>query len=113
MSPRPNEDHMTTATQYVDRLTATIPDFPTPGILFRDLTPVFADADAFRAIIDELAARFEGRFDAVAGVEARGFLLAAAVAYATHTRLFPSARRASCRVRCSARTTDSSTAPPP
>ncbi|CAH0203387.1 Adenine phosphoribosyltransferase [Plantibacter sp. T3] len=89
MSPRPNEDHMTTATQYVDRLTATIPDFPTPGILFRDLTPVFADADAFRAIIDELAARFEGRFDAVAGVEARGFLLAAAVAYATHTRLVP------------------------
>jgi adenine phosphoribosyltransferase len=80
---------MTTATQYVDRLTATIPDFPTPGILFRDLTPVFADADAFRAIIDELAARFEGRFDAVAGVEARGFLLAAAVAYATHTRLVP------------------------
>lgn len=89
MSARPNEDQMTTATQYVDRLTATIPDFPTPGILFRDLTPVFADADAFRAIIDELSEHFAGRFDAVAGVEARGFLLAAAVAYATHTRLVP------------------------
>ena len=60
----------------------SVPDFPEPGILFRDLAPVFADADAFRAIVDELVARFDGRFDAVAGVEARGFVLAAAAAYA-------------------------------
>jgi adenine phosphoribosyltransferase len=65
----------------------TIPDFPKPGIVFRDLTPVFADADAFTAVIDDLAARFAGRFDAVAGVEARGFLLAAALAYAAHVPL--------------------------
>ncbi|GHD50152.1 adenine phosphoribosyltransferase [Mycetocola manganoxydans] len=65
----------------------TIPDFPKPGIVFRDLTPVFADADAFAAVIDDLAARFSGRFDAVAGVEARGFLLAAALAYAAHKPL--------------------------
>jgi adenine phosphoribosyltransferase len=65
----------------------TIPDFPKPGIVFRDLTPVFADADAFRAVIDDFAARFAGRFDAVAGVEARGFLLAAALAYAAHVPL--------------------------
>jgi adenine phosphoribosyltransferase len=65
----------------------TIPDFPKPGIVFRDLTPVFADADAFTAVIDDLAARFAGDFDAVAGVEARGFLLAAALAYATRTPL--------------------------
>jgi adenine phosphoribosyltransferase len=67
----------------------TIPDFPKPGIVFRDLTPVFADADAFTAVIDDLAARFAGRFDAVAGVEARGFLLAAALAYAAHVPLVP------------------------
>lgn len=65
----------------------TIPDFPKPGIVFRDLTPVFADADAFTAVIDDLAARFAGGFDAVAGVEARGFLLAAALAYAARMPL--------------------------
>lgn len=60
----------------------SVPDFPEPGILFRDLAPVFADGGAFRAIVDDLAEHFRGQFDAVAGVEARGFVLAAAVAYA-------------------------------
>ena len=68
-------------------LSDTIPDFPKPGIVFRDLTPVFADADGFRAVIDDIASRFSGRFDAVAGVEARGFLLAAGLAYAAHVPL--------------------------
>lgn len=75
------------ASARVERLLATIPDFPEPGILFRDLAPVFADAEAFRAITAALLARFEGRFDAVAGVEARGFVLAAAAAYASNTGL--------------------------
>jgi adenine phosphoribosyltransferase len=60
---------------------ATVADFPTPGIQFRDLTPVFADAAGFAAVIEELGDRFQGSFDAVAGVEARGFLLASAIAY--------------------------------
>ncbi len=68
-------------------LSDTIPDFPKPGIVFRDLTPVFADADAFTHVIDDLQARFEGKYDAVAGIEARGFLLAAALAYAGHVPL--------------------------
>jgi adenine phosphoribosyltransferase len=76
-----------TVEEMVLSLSDTIPDFPKPGILFRDLTPVFADADAFRAVIDDLAGRFAGRYDAVAGVEARGFLLASALAYASHTPL--------------------------
>lgn len=70
------------AAQYVTDLTAIIPDFPKPGISFRDLTPVFADGEALRSITDALAEPFEGRVDAVAGVEARGFVLAAAAAYA-------------------------------
>jgi adenine phosphoribosyltransferase len=70
------------AREELDRLLVSVPDFPEPGILFRDLAPVFADGRAFRAIVDELADRFAGDFDAVAGVEARGFVLAAAVAYA-------------------------------
>jgi adenine phosphoribosyltransferase len=66
----------------VNSLLASYPDFPQAGIVFRDLNPVFADASAFRSLIDELAARFQGEFDAVAGIEARGFLLAAAIGYA-------------------------------
>jgi adenine phosphoribosyltransferase len=72
-----------TAADLVDRLTLVVPDFPEPGVLFRDLTPTLADAAALRAITDELAGAFAGRFDLVAGIEARGFLLAAAAAYAS------------------------------
>ncbi|WP_240607072.1 adenine phosphoribosyltransferase [Cryobacterium aureum] len=70
------------AASHVEALLASYPDFPQPDILFRDLNPVFADAVAFRAIIDDLADQHRGQFDAVAGIEARGFLLAAAVGYA-------------------------------
>lgn len=72
-----------TALDHIDRLLATVPDFPEPGIIFRDLAPVFADGAALRAIVDDLGERFAGCFDAVAGVEARGFVLAAALAYAS------------------------------
>jgi adenine phosphoribosyltransferase len=59
-----------------------VPDYPKPGILFYDLTPVFQDGDAFRTVIDRLAERFRGeRIDRVAGIEARGFMFAAALAY--------------------------------
>ena len=67
----------------------TIPDYPRPGILFRDITPLLADGEAYRATIDALIAPFEGQFDVVAGLEARGFLLASAAAYASGTGLVP------------------------
>ncbi|GAB3130219.1 adenine phosphoribosyltransferase [Glaciibacter psychrotolerans] len=70
------------AADEVNSLLASYPDFPLDGIVFRDLNPVFANAAAFRAMIDALVGRFQGRFDAVAGIEARGFLLAAAIGYA-------------------------------
>lgn len=66
-----------------------VPDFPTPGVLFKDLTPLFADGPAFRAVVDALAAAYRGRFDVVAGIEARGFVLAAGIAYATGVGLVP------------------------
>ncbi len=69
----------------ISSLCATIPDYPKPGIVFKDLTPVFADGAALKAVVDALVEPFKGQFDAVAGVEARGFLLAAAAAYATGT----------------------------
>lgn len=65
----------------VTPLIRNVPDFPHAGVEFKDLTPVFADAAAFRAVVDALAATTPA-FDAVLGVEARGFLLGAAVAYA-------------------------------
>lgn len=64
---------------------STVPDFPEQGILFRDLTPVLADAFSFASVIENLGDTFAGRFDAVAGIEARGFLLASAVAYRAGT----------------------------
>lgn len=78
---------MTSALEHVETLTAIVPDFPIPGIPFRDLTPVFADPGAFRAVIDELVASVPTGFDAVAGIEARGFALASAAAYASGTGL--------------------------
>lgn len=71
---------MTTASQHIMNRMLTVPDFPSPGILFRDLTPVFAHGGSFRSVVDGLVEPFAGKFDAVAGLEARGFLLAAAAA---------------------------------
>jgi adenine phosphoribosyltransferase len=72
-----------------ESLIRTIPDYPEPGVLFRDITPLLADARAFRAVIHAMIAPFEGSFDVVAGVEARGFLLAGAVAMEAGTGLVP------------------------
>ncbi len=59
-----------------------VPDFPEPGVLFRDITPLLADGPASAALVDALAERYRGQVDAVAGLESRGFILAAPLAYA-------------------------------
>jgi adenine phosphoribosyltransferase len=60
----------------------TIPDYPKPGILFRDITTLLADARAFRRAVDELVQPYAGqRIQKVAGIEARGFILGGAVAH--------------------------------
>ena len=56
-----------------------IPDFPKPGIIFQDITPVLANPEAFTAVINEMAKSLPN-VDVVAGIEARGFILAAALA---------------------------------
>ncbi len=59
-----------------------IPDYPKPGILFRDITTLLGDARAFRRAVDELVQPFAGlKIDKVAGIEARGFILGGAVAH--------------------------------
>ena len=74
---------------HAESLIRTIPDYPEPGIQFRDITPLLADAGALRAVIDAMIEPFEGRFDVVAGVEARGFLLAGALAVTAGVGLVP------------------------
>ncbi|WP_432837063.1 adenine phosphoribosyltransferase [Dactylosporangium sp. CA-092794] len=67
-----------------------VPDFPKPGILFKDLMPLFADGPAFAAAVDAIVAeQGADTFDVVAGIEARGFVIAAAIAYATGRGVVP------------------------
>jgi adenine phosphoribosyltransferase len=66
----------------IETLIRAIPDFPIPGILFRDITPLMGDPDGFRALIDLFVDRFrDAKIDAVVGIEARGYMIGSAVAY--------------------------------
>lgn len=68
----------------------SIPDFPQPGIIFRDVTTLFADARGMRMAIDQLLSPYAGqRIDKVAGLEARGFILGGAVAHQLTTGFVP------------------------
>lgn len=60
-------------------LVREVPDFPEPGVLFRDLAPVLADPAAFRTLVDALAAEVDPGTDVLVAIEARGFLLGAAL----------------------------------
>ncbi len=67
-----------------------IPDFPIPGILFRDITTLLADAGAFREVIDQLAARFKDEaIDYIVVIESRGFIFGAPLAAAIGAGLVP------------------------
>ncbi len=58
-----------------------IPDFPKAGIVFKDITPLLAAGTAFQSVVDQIADRFRGSIDMVLGIESRGFIVGAAVAY--------------------------------
>jgi adenine phosphoribosyltransferase len=66
-----------------------VPDFPKPGIVFKDIAPLLADGDAFAAVIQALARCAGEGVDIVAGIEARGFLLAGALACELNAGLLP------------------------
>lgn len=71
-----------TAHEVLTDLVRLVPNFPSEGVLFEDLTPVLADGAAFRVIVDELAAAAEDMgAEIIGGLDARGFLLGSAVAY--------------------------------
>lgn len=80
---------MTIELERAESLIRSIPDYPQPGVLFRDITPLLADAAALRDVVDAMIEPFAGTFDLVAGIEARGFILAGAMSIASGTGLIP------------------------
>jgi len=69
-------------TGFFDRYIRIVSDWPEPGVQFRDITPLLRDGKAFRALIDAFAQRYaDASIDAIAGIDARGFIIGAALAY--------------------------------
>lgn len=84
--PAPNQQTL----EAVQRLIRTVPDWPKPGVMFRDITPLLQDPSTFRALIDLLVYRhMRQRIDAVVGIDARGFILGSALAYALNVGFVP------------------------
>ena len=78
----------------------TVPDFPVPGIRFRDITPLLASPEAYGDVIRRLADTYrDGRVDVVASVEARGFLFGAPLALELAARFVPVRKPGSCHTR--------------
>jgi adenine phosphoribosyltransferase len=74
----------------IETLIRAIPDFPIPGILFRDITPLLKDKDGFRGAIDLFVDRFKDRgIEHVVGVESRGYIFGAPIAYAIGAGFIP------------------------
>ncbi|MGA2395136.1 MAG: adenine phosphoribosyltransferase [Candidatus Lustribacter sp.] len=74
----------------LEALIRAIPDFPIPGILFRDVTPLLSDAGGFKAMVDLFADKYRGaNIEYVVGIEARGYMLGAPVAYALGAGFVP------------------------
>ena len=75
---------------WITSMVRDIPDYPTPGVTFRDITPLLGDAQGFHRSISELVDRFRGvEVDRVLGMEARGFIVAAPVAYELKASFIP------------------------
>jgi adenine phosphoribosyltransferase len=73
---------MNTTIDEIKSLIRDVPDFPQPGIVFKDITPLLADENAFSSVIDLIVVHYgRGNIDKVVGIEARGFILASPVAY--------------------------------
>ena len=84
LSPKATSMHNQSVQQYLREHIRTVPDWPAPGVQFRDITPLLQDAKVFRVLIDAFVHRYmdaQMRPDVVAGLDARGFILGAVVAY--------------------------------
>ena len=84
----PGIDSLQSAADYIARYIRTVPDWPAPGVQFQDITPLLLNAEAFRAVMEVFVHRYRGdggspmpKPDLVAGLDARGFILGAVLAY--------------------------------
>lgn len=81
---------MTTPTDIIRQRIRTVPDWPQPGVQFRDITPLLQDPKTFRVLIDLFVHRYlDAKLDLVAGIDARGFVLGAVVAYELNLGFIP------------------------
>lgn len=84
----------------IEEYVRSIPDFPEPGIIFRDVTSVLQDADGLALSIDLMKEKLEGvEFDIVVGPESRGFIFGVPIAYSLHKPFIPIRKKESFRVR--------------
>jgi adenine phosphoribosyltransferase len=78
----------------IKSLIRTVPDFPKPGVLFRDITTLLKRADGLRAVVERLSKAYQGRrIDKIAAIESRGFIVGAALAYKLGVGLVPIRKR--------------------
>lgn len=75
--------------QRAARLVHDVPDYPTPGVVFKDITPLLADGPALADVVEHMAGQAPGQIDLVVGMEARGFILGAPVAVALGAGFIP------------------------
>jgi adenine phosphoribosyltransferase len=89
-APLPSTTARPEALSYARSLVRDVPDFPKPGILFKDITPLLSNPRAFHIVLDSLAERFIGEhIDAVVGVDARGFIFGGALAARLNASFVP------------------------
>jgi adenine phosphoribosyltransferase len=78
----------------IRRTVRTVPDWPLPGVMFRDITPLLSDPAVFSLLIDEFVQRYRGqRVSAIAGLDARGFIVGSVLAYALGIGFVPIRKR--------------------
>lgn len=78
----------------IKALIRTVPDFPRPGVQFRDITTLLKDGEGFRAVVERFGDAYRGqRIDKIAGIESRGFIIGAALAYAFGAGFIPIRKR--------------------
>jgi adenine phosphoribosyltransferase len=78
------------AADYIKAHVRTVPDWPSPGIQFRDITPLLSNPRVFRVLIDQFVHRyFDARLKAIAGLDARGFIIGSVVAYELNIGFIP------------------------
>lgn len=90
IAPMPHTDLTPDPIAFLRQQIRTVPDWPEPGVQFRDITPLLANPRAFRVLIDQFVHRyFDLRPDAIAGLDARGFIIGSVLAYELNVGFVP------------------------